>query len=214
MLYQDFDVRGAFQRFTNLSADVYRGAYTPSKFRTLHERLTLLLYLYLSIWSGKIFIILIREELKASKVKFSQRFLSGRFEFSCRDLFININTRKTFGNECAEIRAEKTFERQRKGTGTRSNLSRTKIMARDANDVTFKRWMEFVRGIVRPIWRNLRNGRSRSRLQWIFVSLITCQIRVCETDYVSLWTYRVNNRKGIWVNNSSNLSFRYIYRER
>lgn len=134
MLYQDFDVRGAFQRFTNLSADVYRGAYTPSKFRTLHERLTLLLYLYLSIWSGKIFIILIREELKASKVKFSQRFLS------------NINTRKTFGNECAEIRAEKTFERQRKGTGTRSNLSRTKIMARDANDVTFKRWMEFVRG--------------------------------------------------------------------
>lgn len=146
MLYQDFDVRGAFQRFTNLSADVYRRAYTPSKFRTLHERLTLLLYLYLSIWSGKIFIILIREELKASKVKFSQRFLSGRFEFSCRDLFININTRKTFGNECAEIRAEKTFERQRKGTGTRSNLSRTKIMARDANDVTFKRWMEFVRG--------------------------------------------------------------------
>lgn len=65
-----------------------------------------------------------------------------------------------------------------------------------------------------PIWRNLRNGRSRSRLQWIFVSLITCQIRVCETDHVSLWTYRVNNRKGIWVNNSSNLSFRYIYIER
>lgn len=145
MLYQDFDVRGAFQRFTNLSADVYRGAYTPSKFRTLHERLTLLLYLYLSIWSGKIFIILIREELKASKVKFSQRFLSGRFEFSCRDLFKH-QYKENFWKRVCEIRAEKTFERQRKGTGTRSNLSRTKIMARDANDVTFKRWMEFVRG--------------------------------------------------------------------
>lgn len=121
MLYQDFDVRGAFQRFTNLSADVYRGAYTPSKFRTLHERLTLLLYLYLSIWSGKIFIILIREELKASKVKFSQRFLSTAVSNSRAEISLNINTRKTFGNECARYAQRKRLnvsEREREHVRT------------------------------------------------------------------------------------------------
>lgn len=89
-----------------------------------------------------------------------------------------------------------------KGNETRSNLSRTKIMARvlsRQNDITFERlngictryrnWFDEIWGMV------VKDRRSTMDLCFSYIVL---DARVWETR-VSLWIYRVNNRKGIWV---------------